>query len=352
MKNILILMLVVISGCQNKSAQVVAPNEYQLQTLEKMGTDQLMCSHEICVTEEEMYQQKGSQIYAMEEKLYYLKYEMLKTILIQKIVEEKIKGTKQTFEDFHRQLKEKVKVSDQEVSQYLKTVGVDNLTPDAPAFVEVKNKMILEKTNEEYLKILNSFKGSKEILVNIQKKYKKPLVLPFAKLVNYENTKNDELKITLMMNPNKPERIGIIRLAEGLTGYLKSTGKKVSWYFLPFSNEENDSGMYQKMFICSMEKDRGSAFKSLIDTSKTFNALEEAFEFLEKRKVKIDSIKKCVQSAETQKRMNEMNEFIATNKLSKVNQIIYNGDIEYHIPGMMELGDRIALKLRLFNSRK
>jgi hypothetical protein len=70
-----------------KKETVQTPDEFQQKAFDQMGNDKLMCAQDICVTEDELYKDRGTSIYIQEDRLYYQKYEMTKTILLQKIVE-------------------------------------------------------------------------------------------------------------------------------------------------------------------------------------------------------------------------------------------------------------------------
>ena len=238
-------------------------------------------------------------------------------------------------------------MSDEEVLNFLKKIKITDITKDSAQFAELRNKLILEKINEHYLKIFNEFKGRKEIFVNLPKKQRSKIELDFKKLIPHLQTKNDELKITLIMNPERKEQKNLLQVVESVSSYLSGQGKKISWYFLPFTDEENSDSIYRKLLICSMDLDHGKGYQTVMDVSKNFKDETQVLEFLNSRKFKTDSLASCLKGKEVKLKISNLDEIIQNQKINKSTQIVYGNEVESQIPGLIDLKDRVEMKLRL-----
>jgi len=330
-----------------------APNSWALTEQEKqqfaakMTKDQLMCAQDVCVTEDDLYRERGPMIYSIEDTLYFQKYEMAKNLILQKIIEKKIAGTGETFADYHRKVVEQIKLSDQEVKAFLEKNKITEITPNTPEFFELKNKLIGDRIHDHYMKIFNDYKGKKEIFVNIDSRPRQMVKLPFEQLVGFQVSKGDDLKVTLVTNPSRVELRSLLEIVESISSYQKRMKKNISWYFLPYTDGSPVQKNYEKLFICSMKTDQGKSIKEVLEMSKPFENEQAMFEFLKKRKHKTEPLQTCFNSKTTESNIAQLNSFISNSKISTVSQIIYDNQVEFRIPGMIELKERVDLKLKI-----
>ena len=349
MKNrTLLLLMIALSSCQNQKAVTVAvSDESKLKVFEKMEPEQLMCSNNICITEADLYLERGPMIYSVEDKLYFQKYEMAKTILIQKILEKKLVGTGQTLADYQKKIAGDIKISDEEVIAMLKSLKITEITPNSSQFFELKNRLLGDKIRQHYQKLLKDYAGKKGVSVNLPKKNRKNVPLSFNKLVSYQSSGKDELKVTLVMNPSFIEQRNLLESIESVSNYLGGIGKKIGWYFLPYTDNKDQQSNYEKIFICSIAQDKGKTYKTLLDTAKKFETDKKIFDFLTSRKIKTDKLKSCFESKETAKKIEFMKQIVEKSNLVKVPQVIYNEEVELRIPNMMDLKERVETKLKI-----
>lgn len=329
------------------------PNSWALteqekeQFAKKMTKEQLMCSQDVCVTEDDLYRERGPMIYSLEDTLYFQKYEMAKNLILQKIIEKKIAGTGDTFADYHRKIVEQIKISDQEVKSFLDKNKVTEITPNTPEFFELKNKLVGDRIHEHYLKVFNEYKGKKDIIVNIERKPRQSVKLPFDQLINFQLTKGDDLKVTLVANPSRTELRSLLEVVDSIAGYQKKINKKISWYFLPFTDGSAVQKNYEKLFICSMKTDQGKSIRETLEMSKPFENDLAIFAFLKKRKFKTEPLQTCFNSKATEQNVEKLNTLIRTSNISTIPQVIYDNQVEFRIPGMIELKERVDLKLKI-----
>ena len=344
----LLFLLIAMSACQNQKVETVtATDDSKLKVFEKMTADQLMCSNELCVTEADLYQERGPMIYSVEDKLYFQKYEMAKTILIQKIIEKKIAGTGQTITDYHNKVASSIKVSDEEVLAMLKNLKITEITPNSSQFFELKSRLQGDKIRQHYQQLLKDYAGKKGLLVNIPKKTRKSVSLAYNKMVAFQSSGKGELNVTVMLNPAFIEQRNLIESVESVSSYLAGIGKKINWHFLPYTEKNEQQTNYEKIFICSISQDKGKSYKTLLDTAKTFDDSRKIFEFLISRKVKIEKLKSCFDSKDTAQKIAQMSDLVEKSNLLKAPQVIYNEEVELRIPNMMDLKDRVETKLKI-----
>ena len=87
MKKIIIsTLLICLIACQKKQPEQFKLNEFRIKKEEKLSDQKLMCVQDLCVTDEELYNERGSNLYQADDKLENQKYELTKTILIQKLI--------------------------------------------------------------------------------------------------------------------------------------------------------------------------------------------------------------------------------------------------------------------------
>jgi hypothetical protein len=312
-----------------------------------MTKDQVMCVKNFCVTEEELYQQNGSPLYAQEDKLFYLKYKLAKELILKKILSEKLLGVGKTFAEYDRELYEKSKISDQDIENYLKRLQFHDVSKGSEEWGNLQKALTRSKVQEHYLKMLKEYSGTKDIFVKIPKKDRPQVQLPFHELVRYGKSSDEQLKITMVFNPAKREQRNLVRMVESLSDYLVKLKKKVSFYYLPFSTENTIEMLYQKMFICSLKLDNGASYKTVMDVSKLFDNEAHLFEFLITRKSQVSQLKSCMASQEIANKALSYNQLLKKLNLTPMVQIIYDNELEFQIPGLVELNQRIEDKLKL-----
>ena len=331
MKVLLVFLALISLSCSKKETSHNLPDEFYLKSFTQMTNDQVMCVKQICVTEEELYQQRGSSLYAQEDKLFYLKYKLAKEILLKKVLTEKLQGAGKTVSEYQRELSEKSKVSDKEIEDYLKRFQFTDVQKGSEEWMELQKNLFRSKVQDHHLKMLKDFLGTKDILVKIPKKYRPQIQLPFEKLVKYRVSSDDQLKITMVFNPARREQRNLLRMVESLSHHLIKVKKQVSFYYLPFISENATDALYQKIFICSLKMDNGSSYNSIMDVSK----------------IEVNQFKKCMSSQEIARQAEDFNKMLKTLKLMPMVQILYNDELEFQIPGLIELNQRVEDKLKL-----
>jgi hypothetical protein len=312
-----------------------------------MKPDQLMCAQGVCVTEEDLYRERGPMIYSIEDQLYYQKYEMAKSLILQKIIEKKLAGTGQTFADYHRKISNEIKTSDDDVRKLLKDMKITEVTDGTPQFLELKEKMNGDKVMAHYRKVFNDYKGKKEITNHIGKRARQSVKPQFENMVSYKTTKDDDLKVTMVINPTRFEQLSFLDSAESISKHMSGLGKKISWYFLPYTDGQEAQLKYEKLFLCSFKIDGGKSYRELTSVEKLMESNEKIFAFLKKRKQKTEPLQACLNSKDTQNKISKMKDFVKNSNLLPIPQIIFNNEVEYRIPGMMELKNRVELKLKI-----
>ena len=347
MKVLLVFLALINLSCSKKETSNNLSDEFYLKSFTQMTNDQVMCVKQICVTEEELYQQRGSPLYAQEDKLFYLKYKLAKEILLKKVLTEKLQGAGKTVSEYERELSEKSKVSDKEIEDYLKRFQFTDVQKGSEEWMELQKNLSRSKVQGHNLKMLKDFLGTKDIFVKIPKKYRPQIQLPFEKLVKYRVSSDDQLKITMVFNPARREQRNLLRMVESLSDHLIKVKKQVSFYYLPFFSENTTDALYQKIFICSLKIDNGSSYNSIMDVSKTFETEVNVFEFLTSRKIEVNQFKKCMVSQEIAKQAEDFNKLLKNLKLMPMVQILYNDELEFQIPGLIELNQRVEDKMKL-----
>jgi hypothetical protein len=343
----MISIAISLTACQQKKPEVaIQHNEYALKVSEKIGNEKVMCAQDLCVTEEEIYQERGPLIYAIDDKLHYQKYEMSKTILLQKIIEKKLAATGENFSAYHKKIRSSTNVSDEEVFALLNKFKLNNISKDSEQFAELRNKLLNDKVQEKYLKTLTSAGENNEIFVKIPRKQRKKIELPYDKLVSYKTEKDPELKITIAFNPSARDLKNLFQIIESSSGFLASAGEKVSWYFLPYSDEKEASVAYGKLLLCSISLDQGASYKEALEVSRTFDSEKQIFEYLGSRSRKIEPLQKCFSNEGTLKQIASLRDLSKDSGLMNTTQVIYNNEIESQIPGLVEFKDRIVTKLK------
>jgi hypothetical protein len=347
----LLVLLLAITSCENniKDENHGSLNEIHLKTFEKMSPDSIVCANTTCITEEELYQKRGKFLFSLEDKLFYLKHKLAKDLLIQKIVEEKLLKEGQSFADYDSNLRKTISVSEQEIRKVLKELQVSEIRKDGPAWKELEGSLIGQKVNAHYSKLLVELSGAKDFMVKIPKRFKPTLDLPSNILIPLHSLPGDSFKITIAFNPSQKQQRNLLPLIESVSGYLNDLKMKTSWYFLPFINAEGPESLYRDFFICSLEKDRGASYKSLMNAPKLIESSQQVFDYLNSKKVKNDHLKTCLGSLEIRKKTKLLDELILSQKLVLMPQIIYDNEVEYQIPGLLELKDRVELKLKTKN---
>ena len=121
----------------------------------------------------------------------------------------------------------------------------------------------------------------------------------------------------------------------------------MSWYYLPFEEIAEKNYLYSKLFICSMEKDRGKSYLYVADNSKKIQTQDEILKLLESKKVDTAQIKKCMNNEKTAQQVAAFEKIMNDQKINRSTQIVYNDEVENQIPGLMDLQERIEMKLRI-----
>ena len=313
---------------------------------EKTSNDKMMCAQDLCVTEAELYQERGPLIYTIDDKLYYQKYEMAKTILLQKSIEKTLSKSGESFSSYHKKIKSGIKINDSEVLALLDKFKLNTITKESEQFAELRNKLLNDRVQDQYLKTLSASSEKTEIFVKIPKKERSPIALPFEALVALKTEKSPQLKITVAFNPSARELKNLFQIIESTSAYLSASGEKISWHFLPYSDEKTASMAYGKLFLCSNSLDKGDSYKDVLDVSRTFETESQIFEFLKSRNRKIDSLQKCFSNDETSKKIAALREISKKSGLMNSTQVVYDSEVESQIPGLVEFKDRIETRLR------
>ena len=347
LKLFLFSLFFVCLSCSKTKTEKNVLEELHLKTFSKMSAEQIMCVGQTCVTEEELYRQHGAALYSQEDKLFYLKYKFAKDILLKKILSEKIKASNKTIADYEKELIVKMAASDKEIQDYLIRFEVKDIEKNSDEWLTLQKSITRSKIQEHYLKLLGESKAPKNIMVKIPKKERVQVQLPFEKLLRFNKNADDQFKITLVFNPARKEQRNLIRMVESLTSYLAKTDKKIGFYFFPFSTDIAIESLYQKLFICSLKNDNAKSYNAVMDLAKMLESEANIIEFLSGQKLAVDQIKTCMNSKEIFKKVENYNTLLKDLKLMPMVQIIYNNELEFQVPGLIELSQRIDDKLKI-----
>ena len=348
MKTTLLLLVMLFTlSCQKEVIPTNEASEVYLKEFDKLSKDSVICSHDICVSEDELYREKGSPLYAIEDEAFYLKYKLAHELILKKVIEKQLASTGETFGSYYGKVKASIKVTDDEAMAYVKKLGLSGMNKEGPQWQELKSKIQFDRTNERLWKEFNQAQGNKDILVKIPRKERQTIELPYSKLLPISIVDNARLNVTIVYNPSRLEQRRLLKMVQAVSSYMKTINKKVSWYILPYAQSSSMDAIYQKLLICSVQTDGGGTYDATMEISQGFSSESALLEFLSSRKVKTDRLKTCLESPKTQKMISEINSFMGSSKLNKSVQIIYNSEIESHVPALIQLRERVEMKLKL-----
>jgi len=310
-------------------------SEYRIKAEEKIKTDKLMCVQDICVSEADIYHERGPLVYSLDDKLFQQKYDMAKTILLQKLIEKKISASGEKFSEYHRKVKSGITVTDEEVQAFLEKLKLNTIKKDSEQFSELKNHLINKKIEAQYQKTVNEKTNDTVLFVNVPKKERPVVSLDYAKLVKHLSSGNDTKKIVIAFNPSIREQKGIFQIVSSLSNLKKEEGLNFGWFFLPITDGKEQQLNYEKAFLCSMKNDGGRSYRSLLEVSMQFEKDAQIFEFLSSREKNIAEFKKCFSDSSTTKQIEELAAQSKQAGLMNATQLVIDGEVRSYIPGLL-----------------
>lgn len=332
----IVVLPLFLFACQKQKAELKTDfSEFKVKNEETIKTDQLMCVQDICVSEVDIYRERGPLVYALDDKLFQQKYEMAKTILLQKLIEKKIAPTGEKFSDYHRKVKSGISVSDEEVESFLKKLNLSAIKKDSEQFAELKNHLVNEKIQDQYLKTVNEKSNDSTLYLNIPRKQRALASLDYGKLVKHLSSDSDTKKIVIAFNPSIREQKGIFQIVSSLSNLKKEEGKKIGWYFLPITDGKESQLNYEKAFLCSTKNDGGKSYRALLDVSMQFEKDTQIFEFLSSRDKNIAEFKKCFSAESTLKQIEELTAQSKQAGLMNAAQLVIDGEVRSYVPGLI-----------------
>jgi hypothetical protein len=344
---LLFLLVASVSCDQKKTTLLPEENEFHLKIFEKMNSDKILCSGEECISEADLYTLRGNGIYALEDQLYYLKYKMAKELLIQRLVEKKLQKTGESFAEYNSKLRASTKISDKDVNDYVKKLDVGILTSESPQWNELKKKLTEDRMANHYEKILSEGKGLESLHLKIPKKERRTVEFDFDKLLKFKSVVDSDLNITIVFNPIISDYKNLLIMIDSLSTHFSRVGKKINWFYLPSSDSSKVSTSYQKFFVCSLAVDNGASFLTLMSVNGLMRSEKEMIDFAKTRKFNSSKLQSCLLDKKTILSLSHLSEQMKSSQLGPGRYIIYDNEVESHIPGLLELSKRIEIKLRL-----
>jgi hypothetical protein len=344
---LLICLVASISCDQKKSSILPEENEFHLKVFDKMNPDKILCSGKECISEQDLYIERGNGIYALEDQLFYLKYKMAKELLIQRLVDKKLQATGLSFSEYNSKLRASTKITDQEVSDFVKKLDVGSLSPENPKWNELKKKLIDDKLAMHYEKLLTEGKGIESLHLKLTKKERRKVDFDFNKLVTFKSVVKPDLNVTIVFNPMISEYRNLLIMIDSLSNHFSRLGKKINWFYLPFSDSSELSASYQKFFICSQTLDKGVSFLSLMSVNGHLRSEKEMIDFAKTRKFNTNKLNTCLSDKKTISKLNQFADQMKKSQLGQGRYIVYDNEVESHISGLLEMSKRIEMKLKL-----